>query len=195
MLPNPVAYLVHRNGAHPVLPAGKAYAYVVAGNGLFKHAINRHIDALIPLATARVAGLSPLIPYVRLRAGRIPGQLLHRVLADARRQSWDRPREAMYHITIQNNQVRVFRPSQRASAASLAYAGGSDPDIVLDLHSHQEMHAFFSGTDTRDEQGFRFYAVIGRIFTHPEIRLRLGMYGDFYRVPLTSVFTNEGGNR
>ena len=192
MLPNPVAYLIHRNGSLPAIPAGKAFAYVLAGNGLFKRARNRHVDALIPLATSQVAGLQPLTPYVHPLAGHIPGQILHRILHDARRRSWNGPREAMYHVTVENNRVRVFRPPQQAGAANLAYTGGDDPNIVLDLHSHQEMDAFYSSTDNRDEQGFRFYAVIGRIFTRPEIILRLGMYGDFYRLPVTTLFTDLG---
>jgi len=191
MLPDPVAYLIHRNESLPAVPAGKAFAYVLAGNGLFKRARNRHVDALIPLATAQVAGLRPLTPYVR-PAGRIPGQILNRILADARRRSWDTPREAMYHVIIEHKQVRVFRPHQQAGAGNITYAGGDDPNIILDLHSHQEMSAFYSSTDNHDEQGFRFYAVIGRIFTRPEIVLRLGMYGDFYRVPVTTLFAGLG---
>ena len=54
------------------------------------------------------------------------------------------------------------------------------------------MRAFFSGTDNRDELGFRFYAVIGRIFTVPEMVLRVGIYGDMLRVPITTLFAGEG---
>jgi hypothetical protein len=54
------------------------------------------------------------------------------------------------------------------------------------------MAAFFSPTDDRDEGGFRFYAVIGRLLTRPELRLRLGMYGDFWEVPVTALFTDPG---
>jgi len=66
--------------------------------------------------------------------------------------------------------------------------GGDSPDIILDLHSHCEMGAFFSATDNRDEQGFRLYAVLGRIFTRPEMALRVGVYGDFWTVPVGMVF-------
>jgi PRTRC genetic system protein A len=192
MLPSPVAYLVHRDGADPAVPDGKAYAYVLAGNGVFKIAANRHISARIPLATAHVAGLPRLRPHVETLFGRIPGRVLRSVLADARRQSWGGPREAMYHLVIQEGQVRVLRPPQQANAAHLAYTGGDGVNVICDLHSHHEMRPFFSGKDDRDEQGFRFYAVIGRIFTRPEITLRIGVYGDTYRVPATKLFTDLG---
>ncbi len=191
-LPDPVAYQVYRGDERPTLPPDKAYAYVLAGNGIFKLAANRHIEALILLARCRVAGLPPLEPYVRLREGRLPGRLLATILDDARRLSWEEPREAMYHLVMQDGRVHVIRPRQRAGAASLAYAGGGDPDIICDLHSHHQMEAFFSSRDDGDEQGFRFYAVIGRIFTRPEIRVRVGVYGDFHPVPVTVLFTDGG---
>ena len=192
MLPEPVSYLVHRNGLRPVVPEGKSYAYVLAGNGLFKLAANRYLEALIPLARRRIAGLPPLEPYVRPRAGRIAGHLLWRILEDARRQSWDKPCEAMYHLVVDGGVIRALRPGQRATGGSLAYAGGGATEIVADVHSHHEMGAFFSGTDDRDEQGFRFYGVMGKIFTAPELALRVGMYGDFHRVPVTTLFTDAG---
>jgi hypothetical protein len=46
--------------------------------------------------------------------------------------------------------------------------------------------------DNRDEQGARFYAVIGRIYSRPEIRLRLGVYGDFVDLPAAALFEGLG---
>jgi len=192
MLPNPVAYLTHRNGSEPVLPDGKAYGYVLAGNGVFKVAQSRYIAARIPLVTVRIAGLEPLQYCVGPLFGRVPERVLSQALADARRQSWDGPNEAMYHIVIRDNIIRVLRPPQQASAGHLAYTGGDGTDVICDLHSHHEMGAFFSSTDDRDEMGFRFYAVIGKIFTRPEMALRVGVYGDTFRVPITTLFTGLG---
>jgi len=192
-LPSPVTHAVYRGGT-VTLPPGRAYAYFLAGNGVFKLAESRHLVALIPLSSARVAGLPDLVPYARLKAGKLPGSLLAAMLNDARRQAWDAPREAMYHIRIESRESRIRavieRPEQQGTAAHLAYNGGGDADIVLDLHSHCEMRAFFSATDNRDEQGFRLYAVIGRVFSRPEIALRVGVYGDFWRVPVGKVFTD-----
>jgi PRTRC genetic system protein A len=191
MLPNPVSYVIHDNGTHPSIPPGKAYAYVFAGNGLFKAARNRHVDARIKIASCRVAGLHPIADYIRLQH-KIPGHILDYILEDARATSWGSPCEAMYHIVVENGVVRLLRPGQIATAAHLAYKGGDNPNIVVEIHSHQEMDPFFSTTDNRDEQGFRFYGVIGRIFSRPEIRLRLGMYGDFTKVSVNLLFTNPG---
>lgn len=64
--------------------------------------------------------------------------------------------------------------------------------IICDLHSHGNMRAFFSQTDNADEQGARLYAVIGRLDSEPEMRLRVGVYGHWLALPLTAVFTNNG---
>lgn len=64
---------------------------------------------------------------------------------------------------------------------------------VVDLHSHNSMPAFFSGTDNADEQGFRLYCVIGRIDTDaPEIACRAGVYGHHWPVPALAIFEGVG---
>jgi len=177
----PAAYQVYAGGA-PVVPPGKSYAYFLAGNGVFKLAESAYLRALIPVAAGRVAGLPRLTPEVALRVA-LPAPLWEHVLADARRVAWDAPREAMYHVRVsQGAAVVVEAPEQVGTAGHLSYAGGAGADVILDLHSHCELGAFFSGTDNADEQGFRIYGVIGRIFTRPEIRLRVGVYGDFWPI-------------
>jgi hypothetical protein len=54
------------------------------------------------------------------------------------------------------------------------------------------MSAFWSSTDDTDEQGARLYAVIGKLDTTPEIRLRVGVYGYWRLLPVTAVFTGSG---
>jgi hypothetical protein len=44
------------------------------------------------------------------------------------------------------------------------------------------MPARFSGTDDKDETGFRLYGVLGDLRRSPEIRMRVGCYGYFWEV-------------
>lgn len=47
--------------------------------------------------------------------------------------------------------------------------------LVADIHSHNDMNAFFSGTDNRDEKEARIYGVMGRFNRPwPEISFRAG---------------------
>ncbi|MBU1877838.1 MAG: hypothetical protein KJ734_02700 [Chloroflexi bacterium] len=192
---SPAAYLIF-TGQPLQLPPGRVYAYVMAGNGLWKYGESRHLTALVPVARARVAGLPPLTAHVALRAGgRLPVQVLEQALVDARRRAWPRPTEAAYHVALRDQRVQLVYPPQQAQAARVCYyAGGDDLDVVLDLHSHHELGggAFFSAEDNRDQQGFRLYAVMGHIYTAPEIRLRVGLYGNHMPVPVATVFDSAG---
>lgn len=190
MLDDVVRYLTTRENIPPARMTG--YDYILAGNGLFKRAMNRHVEVILPLSRVAVAGLPAVAPYFRMRAGRLDGGFLIVALHDARERSWSKPREAMYHVVMQEGQARLVRPRQQGSAGHLAYRGGGQASIICDLHSHHEMNAGFSTTDDRDELGFRFYAVMGRIFTRPELALRLGVYGDHWPVPITALFTHPG---
>jgi PRTRC genetic system protein A len=66
-------------------------------------------------------------------------------------------------------------------------------NTLLELHSHHQMAAFFSATDTADEQGFRLYGVVGRLDSDsqhtPEIRMRMGIYGQFWDIPASIVLS------
>lgn len=168
------------------------YDYVLAGNGIWKRARNRHVEACLPLSRLRIAGLPDLRPSLRLLSGRVPGRLLWVALSDARERARLRPVEAMYHLYGEADKYRLVYPRQDSTAGHAAYQGGDDPAILLDLHSHCELGAFFSGTDNRDEAGFRFYGVMGQIFARPALSLRIGIYGDFWPVPVELLFTDSG---
>lgn len=205
MMPCPIQYHVYRGQD---LPPAKPYAYALAGNGVFKLADTAHFSAALRLASPRrpVAGLEELFAGMVLHVPRIPARWLRAVLADARRVGRGRgvlrPVEQMYHFhyfyhdpddRLNGQGWRVERPRQEASAGRVTYQGGDAKTIVLDLHSHHEMAAFYSSTDNRDELGCRFYAVLGHIYSRPEIRLRLGVYGDFLDLPATALFEDLAG--
>ena len=51
---------------------------------------------------------------------------------------------------------------------------------VADIHSHNSMPAFFSGTDDKDERATRVYMVVGMLHTlAPQIRTRVSVGGRF----------------
>jgi PRTRC genetic system protein A len=171
------------------------YQYVVAGNGLFIRAEDSRLGALVQLAPAQVFGLDDLIPFAELKVDRVPGVWLRSVLASARRHL---PNEVMYqfHFGGETHKAvthtwRCSTPEQTTTPTAVRFE--DDGESVIDLHSHNSMAAFFSDTDDADEQGLRFYAVIGRIDTDaPEIRVRVGVYGHFLDVPADMIFDDLG---
>jgi len=194
-LPCPIRHHLYTGQS---IPDAWPFAYVLAQNGLFKLVDTPHFYASLRLASAHVAGLRRWPEEgVRLLVPKIPAAWLAAVLRDARKQGGRdagvlRSIEQMYHFHWAAQGWHAARPRQQATTGSVQYHGGEESTIVLDLHSHHEMPAFFSGTDNRDEQGCRFYAVIGRIYSRPEMRLRLGVYGDFFEVPAVGLFEGIG---
>jgi len=145
-------------------------------------------------AACTVRGLAPLGRQFWLKCPRLPAQLLHAVLADGRRarQPDGRLNETLYQIHHHGRTVQVRKPAQQGTATTVVATGGDDPAVVCDLHSHGHMPAFFSPTDDADEQGLRLYAVMGRLDSVPEMRLRLGVCGYWQPLPLTAVFSDAG---
>ena len=189
---NPIKYHVYTGQP---LPAPFPYDYVLARQGVVKRIETPHVyaDALVS-AGRPIAGLASWPFDVRLTVPKIPASWLCSVLDHARRVGTtdlvSQPIEQMYHFHYLETGWRVAVPRQEASAGRVSYRGGNEATVGLDLHSHHEMPAYFSSTDDGDEQGARFYAVIGKIFTGPEIALRLGLYGDW--LELDSCFLFDG---
>jgi PRTRC genetic system protein A len=195
MFDNLVTYHIHKREPLPPNDA-LAYQYILAGNGLFIRAETHFFDALLPIAPCAVRGLAPLRQQFRLKVPRVPTRLLDTILADARRArrpSGDKEglNEVLYQFHHHGRTVQVKKPPQRTGPGSVTAVTDSAPTILCDLHSHGNMAAFWSRTDDTDEQSARLFAVIGRLDTEPEIRLRVGLYGYWRPLPVTAVFTGS----
>ena len=192
MFNNFVTYLIHQRNPLPASDA-LAYQYILAGNGVFIRAETRFFEARIPVTPCQVRGLAMLKPYFRLKVPRIPANLLVTILPDACRAR--RPdgglNEAFYQFHHQGKTVQVKKPDQRVTGISVLASVSCEDDIICDLHTHGNMPAFWSATDDKDEQGAQLYAVVGKLDTVPEIRLRLGLYGYWLPLPVTAVFTSS----
>ena len=179
---NPVGYLVNtRQGL--VGERGIGYDYILAANGLFIRASNPLLRATIQVAPAEVRGLAPMQEEVELVHGRIPFSLLATTLAVSTLGG----HEVYMGVLWRGGLYGAVYPEQTGAVTRVAYQ--RPQNVLLDLHTHGNMNAFFSGTDDRDEQGFQLYAVIGRL-DQPvkEVALRLGIYGYFAPLAWDEVF-------
>lgn len=88
--------------------------------------------------------------------------------------------EAMAHIVwnpATPDQYHIRIPTQKVSAASVKYEWDhleEGDEIIVDIHSHNSMGAFFSGTDNNDDKCSTCYSgVIGKLNTKsPEYKFR-----------------------
>ena len=116
-----------------------------------------------------VRGLAPVTEKLQLAHGPIPAYLFELGLR------WD------------GDAYRVVVPEQAGTTVPLTYEPPAG--VVAEFHSHGNGRAFFSGTDDRDEQGFRIYGVVWRTGDpKPELSLRVGVYGHFAPVQWPQVF-------
>ncbi len=177
----PTGYLVNYPGGISG-ERGLYYDYIVASNGIFIEAENPLIAARIPVAECAIRGLAPIETKVSLTYGSIPQRFfdlaLDLFLSDISSEHYVAVTgDAGYHFYI---------PVQDRSAGSVVYEAGTS--VVLELHSHGCMGAFFSGTDNNDETGLKLYGVVGKLDAKPMVKLRIGAYGYFRELPWGEVF-------
>jgi len=190
----PVSYEIARNADLGPMMASM-YSYVVASNGLYLRAQRSGIEALIPIGPAQVRGLAELHTSVQLTLPSIPGEMLLEMLERSRASTDSQGRliEILFHLYYAEESWHLVEPPQQRSSGGVTllpdmaetYPAGA---VLVEVHSHHHMQAYFSATDDRDEQGFRLYAVLGTIQRRPTVRVRVGVYGYFAEVPAETLF-------
>jgi len=166
-----------------VIGTGDAYTYLIANDGVYIAADNERVHAKIPVADCEIRGLSRIEPVFYLKHGKIPAILfelaLNTFLAEPGKEHY-------LGIVWRDGEYHLLSPQQEGKAARVEYQ--CLDNAVLDLHSHCGMPAHFSGTDDKDETGFRIYGVIGRLNKTTEVLFRVGVYGYFYYLKWDEVF-------
>jgi PRTRC genetic system protein A len=183
-------YHVYRGGALPTLQAPVGFDYVLAGNGLFLRAESRFVYVLKKLAPVRVAGLPEINESFCWKLPLMPAWVLLTIHKEAERYPTT---ETFYRVKWVDGEYKIYAPSQHGERASLRYYVEDQENVVLEIHTHPKMEAFFSDEDNADEQGFRIYGVLASPFgEYNEALFRLGIYG--YHFPIDcSEFVKLGG--
>jgi PRTRC genetic system protein A len=175
-------------GELPPCDPHKLCEYVIGGNGLFVRAKRKGLEAIIPIDD-RPSPFMEVSTVVKLQE-HAPHSLLDEIVSQARKAA---PLERLFYLLP--DPWRLVVPDQMQTSGSVRpvdpYSEGSH-NALIEIHSHNDMPAFWSSADDRDETGFRIYGVIGRVSTTVEIKLRVGIYGYFYQVPVAWVFDQEG---
>lgn len=184
---NQVGYLIQcSDGLHG--SRGPYYDYLLAGNGLFIEARSSLLSGRAQVAKAQVRGLPDLQPDLKLVNGLIPGLLwelaMNAMLVNSQKETF----VAIQWVKEIGRYILRF-PEQKQGETSVVYQ--CLDNIVLEIHSHASMRAFFSPQDNADEQGFRIYCVIGKLSELPQVRLRLGIYGYHQEVSWSQVFAGS----
>lgn len=105
------------------------------------------------------------------------------------------PLEAAAQIfwSTEGKKYYVYCPSQVVKRTGITLAWDNErcekDVLVLEIHSHHIMRAFFSAEDDEFEKATRFYAVVGKIDRFfPEILLRYANARTYREVPPETLF-------
>jgi PRTRC genetic system protein A len=188
-----IGYTLNREGAHAFgyPPQGAMYDYLLAADGLYLYAQRDEMLVSYPIASAQVRGLQPLGSLFDFDLPHVPENLVGRILQISRHYA-ESSLESLFwlrhsELNPYDNGWLLEEPAQdRWPASCRPHEGQEDlyDRVIIEIHSHHSMPARFSGTDDKDETGFRLYGVIGNLPERPEIRMRVGVYGaGFWEIP------------
>lgn len=142
------------------------------------------------------AGFTPALPL-------IPAGVLLEILRFFKYMAHKGSYEALANIywDKQAEEFVVDIPEQKVSQASVSSKISAAFDSsrfihYMDIHSHNNMNAFFSKTDDCDEKAARVYAVVGKISGFfPEIKVRIANSRSFVEIDPSVVFESVAAVR
>ena len=142
---------VPRYSPLPALQIGQR-RYLVASDGVYIEARSRALHACVQMAGwVAPTPFGEIVPFAKPVAGPIPPPMLQRFMALAAAAS---PAEAAALIVLRHGRYELIHPGgQQAGVGRISYSTrGIDPlDVLVDMHSHGRMAAFFSTQDDADD--------------------------------------------
>lgn len=130
-----------------------------------------------------------------LKTQKIPGEFFYQI-----REIFIRNPKEEYAVQIffdkEKEVYEIYEPVQRTTACTVLFERSREMEknkvLVMDVHSHASMPAFFSSIDDQDEKGIRLYMVLGNLdkkaFSYV---LRAGLAGMYGEVKLEDIFELE----
>ena len=172
--------------------------YIVTSQGVFKHHQLRGEGRYVRLKVDKIPGYKEEVvtqEVCYLPAGKIPYSLWEQVVGFFKKviEVKKEELEAMIHILWNAERgYHIGVPPQTVSKASATYDWSYLPPgttIACDIHSHNSMSAFFSGTDNRDDKNsIGFSAVVGKLKDkEPMVVIRFNYYETKVDVKLSDV--------
>ena len=148
-----------------------------------------------------IAPKNNVVDFSEIRAGfipalpKIPYEMLAQIISFFRSYvTNEEALEAMVYVYWSNAEHAYFAyaPKQTVTSDSIHTTLPDLEDdftLVMEIHSHNTMEAFFSPTDNADEKATRLYTVIGRLDKlFPDLKTRASVGGKFIEVSPAEVF-------
>lgn len=171
----------------------KKINYVLAGNGGVE--IRENEIGVFSAVTKKVPGLEPVKEGLNMRLPKIPLSILLQIISFFKDVNLRYESEAIVQIFWDRQKKEYFCscPKQEVSGASVDFKRDKEKEkrylLVADVHSHNDMDAFFSFTDDKDEKETRLFGVVGNVDKAlPDIQFRASSGNSSIEVSLEDVF-------
>lgn len=140
------------------------------------------------------AGFIPALP-------KIPYEILSEIISFFKSYITESKEfEALAYIfwSFEDEEYFVYIPKQKVSKARVipecSIADDEKNLLVMQIHSHNTMPAFFSRDDDAGEQATKLYSVVGRLDkVFPNIKTRISVGGKFVEINPSTVFDGFEG--
>ena len=161
------------------------YEYIVAGNGVFIRAENQFFRVCFQIAECDIRNLLNCEEYFAMKNGKMPLEICEAIKNEI--ENSDTEKEKFLQVLYTNGEYTIFIPEQKGTGTAVKYES-QEQNVILEVHTHPEMSAFFSDIDDRDEKGFRLYGVFSVIDGKvDEFILRISVYGYYKMLPYYEI--------
>lgn len=174
----------------------KPFRYAMTGSGVVKVVSNK--IGLFAVHTDNVPGLPIINEGLVLALPKIPYKMLLQTISffkEVMRKYNNAEAMVQFYYDDVKKEYILFCPDQEVSGARVSFKRSAEMDdthtLVMDIHSHNTMGAFFSTIDNADEKENRIFGVIGKLNQQPpEMKFRISVGGEFKEIDMFEIFEN-----
>jgi PRTRC genetic system protein A len=166
---------------------------IVAGSDGLLYEIRENKHLRVVTACPKVRELEDVAEGVKFKLPKIPGGLLVQTIEFFKHFA-KYEMEALVYVTWNKStkEYELHCPEQRVGVVTVEVDYPSydqDRGIVVVMHSHHNMNAYFSSVDDRNDQALCVYGVFGKLdLPQIEQKFRAGFNGRHYDVNVTDIF-------
>lgn len=161
------------------------YEYIIASNGVFVRAENDFFKVCFQISECEIRNLFECEEYFVMKKGKMPTDIYEALKLKIENENTEK--EKFLQVIYKDGEYTVFIPEQKGTWTAVKYES-KEQDVILEVHSHPEMSAFFSEIDNQDEKGFRLYGVCSVIDGKAEeFIFRISVYGYYKMLPYYDI--------
>lgn len=177
----------------------KQINYVTQKEGLFEVRVNS-IGQFITKANKAIGGEDKIKGdgFIYDLSRKIPLEVLQHIIDFYKLVNTTYGSEAYNQVywDKENRKFLIYYPKQDCSGGHVDYERSKELEekylLVMDIHSHNTMGAFFSGMDDSDEKENRLFGVVGEITKEiPAMKFRISSNGKHIGVKPSDIFDLE----